>query len=73
MRDDVTAWAHDAFGTWLGDANLDHEFTSDDLIQVLARDVRTSCPSGGLDARRLQRQWPLRYERPDRCISRLGL
>jgi hypothetical protein len=33
---DVTVWVKQLFGTWIGDANLDKEFNSSDLVQVLA-------------------------------------
>jgi hypothetical protein len=33
---DVTVWVKQLFGTWIGDANLDKEFNSGDLVQVLA-------------------------------------
>lgn len=32
---DLAVWAHDHYETWLGDANLDGEFSSGDLVQVL--------------------------------------
>ncbi len=34
--DDVTVWIGDLFGSWVGDANLDGEFNSGDLVIVLA-------------------------------------
>jgi hypothetical protein len=34
-RTDVTIWAHDLYGTWIGDVNLDKEFNSSDLVSVL--------------------------------------
>jgi uncharacterized membrane protein len=34
--DDVTVWARDLFHTWIGDANLDEQFDSSDLVSVLA-------------------------------------
>jgi hypothetical protein len=33
---DVNVWVKDLFNSWIGDANLDGEFTSGDLVQVLA-------------------------------------
>jgi hypothetical protein len=33
---DVQNWIRDQFGSWVGDANLDGEFNSSDLVQVLA-------------------------------------
>jgi hypothetical protein len=33
---DVTIWIQDLFHSWLGDANLDGQFNSSDLVQVLA-------------------------------------
>jgi hypothetical protein len=33
---DVMVWVSDLFGTWVGDANLDLEFNSSDLVIVLA-------------------------------------
>ena len=33
---DITVWAKDLFNSWIGDANLDGEFSSGDLVQVLA-------------------------------------
>ena len=33
---DVTVWAKDLFKTWIGDANLDGEFNSGDLVVVLS-------------------------------------
>jgi hypothetical protein len=33
---DVAFWISELFGSWLGDANLDNEFNSGDLVQVLA-------------------------------------
>jgi hypothetical protein len=33
---DVAVWVKDLFGSWIGDANLDGEFNSSDLIDVLA-------------------------------------
>jgi hypothetical protein len=33
---DVKVWVKDLFGSWLGDANLDKEFNSTDLVDVLA-------------------------------------
>jgi hypothetical protein len=32
----VKVWIDDLFGSWVGDANLDKEFNSSDLIAVLA-------------------------------------
>ena len=32
--DDLLTWVHDLKGTWLGDANLDGEFSSADLVTV---------------------------------------
>ena len=34
--DDVLVWVKDLFGTWVGDANLDFEFNSTDLVAVLS-------------------------------------
>jgi hypothetical protein len=34
--DDVGVWIRDLFSTWIGDANLDGQFTSSDLVNVLA-------------------------------------
>jgi hypothetical protein len=31
---DLQFWVHDIFGTWTGDANLDGEFKSSDLVNV---------------------------------------
>jgi hypothetical protein len=33
---DVKLWIKDLFGSWVGDANLDNEFNSSDLVAVLA-------------------------------------
>jgi hypothetical protein len=33
---DIGVWVKDLFGSWIGDANLDHEFSSSDLVGVLA-------------------------------------
>jgi hypothetical protein len=33
---DVKVWIKDLFGSWVGDANLDKEFSSTDLVNVLA-------------------------------------
>jgi hypothetical protein len=33
---DVNVWVKDLFETWIGDANLDREFSSTDLVAVLA-------------------------------------
>ena len=33
---DVGVWVKDLFGSWIGDANLDREFNSSDLVAVLA-------------------------------------
>jgi hypothetical protein len=33
---DVNVWVKDLFNSWIGDANLDGEFDSSDLVQVLA-------------------------------------
>jgi hypothetical protein len=33
---DVNVWVKDLFGTWIGDANLDGQFNSTDLVDVLA-------------------------------------
>jgi hypothetical protein len=33
---DVRAWVKDLFGSWIGDANLDRQFNSSDLVTVLA-------------------------------------
>ena len=35
-RDDVTVWIRDLFNSWVGDANLDGEFNSSDLVVVLS-------------------------------------
>jgi hypothetical protein len=35
-RGDVGVWVRDLFGTWMGDANLDGQFNSSDLVAVLA-------------------------------------
>ncbi len=32
---DLASWIHDLMGTWFGDANLDGEFNTGDLVQVL--------------------------------------
>ena len=32
---DVQVWVKDLFKSWIGDANLDHEFNSSDLVAVL--------------------------------------
>ena len=34
--EDIHVWAQDLFSTWIGDADLDGQFTSTDLIAVLA-------------------------------------
>ena len=34
--DDVTVWVKDLFNSWIGDANLDGQFNSADLVVVLA-------------------------------------
>ncbi len=34
--DDRLIWVKDHAKTWIGDANLDHEFTSGDLVEVFA-------------------------------------
>ncbi len=34
--DDLTVWVHDLKGTWFGDANLDGEFNSGDLVSVFS-------------------------------------
>jgi hypothetical protein len=34
--DDLNVWVNDLKKTWIGDANLDYEFNSSDLIEVLA-------------------------------------
>ena len=36
---DVTFWAHELFGTWIGDANLDGEFNTGDLVDVFKEGV----------------------------------
>ncbi len=33
---DVTVWVKDLFFSWMGDANLDGEFNSGDLVKVLS-------------------------------------
>jgi hypothetical protein len=33
---DIRVWVKDLFGSWIGDADLNHEFNSSDLITVLA-------------------------------------
>jgi hypothetical protein len=33
---DVTVWVRDLYNSWIGDANLDGEFNSSDLVSVLA-------------------------------------
>jgi hypothetical protein len=33
---DINVWVKNLFGGWIGDANLDREFTSTDLVEVLA-------------------------------------
>jgi hypothetical protein len=33
---DITIWISDLFGSWIGDANLDGEFSSSDLVVILA-------------------------------------
>jgi hypothetical protein len=33
---DITVWVKDLFNSWIGDANLDGEFNSSDLVTVLA-------------------------------------
>jgi hypothetical protein len=35
-RDDVVVWVKELFGSWIGDLNLDREFNSTDLIELLA-------------------------------------
>jgi hypothetical protein len=35
-EEDVRAWVKDLYGSWIGDANLDLEFNSGDLVSVLA-------------------------------------
>jgi hypothetical protein len=34
--DDISTWVKDLFVSWIGDANLDHQFNSSDLVTVLA-------------------------------------
>jgi hypothetical protein len=34
--EDISFWVKELFGSWIGDANLDHEFNSSDLVGVLA-------------------------------------
>jgi hypothetical protein len=36
---DITVWINDLFGSWTGDSNLDNEFNSGDLVNVLAAGV----------------------------------
>jgi hypothetical protein len=33
---DIGVWVKDLFKSWIGDANMDHEFSSSDLVTVLA-------------------------------------
>ena len=33
---DIDVWVKDLFSSWVGDANLDHEFSSSDLVTVLS-------------------------------------
>ncbi len=35
-QEDVKVWVKDLFNSWIGDANLDHEFNSGDLVVVLS-------------------------------------
>jgi hypothetical protein len=35
-QDDIQVWVKDLFNSWIGDANLDGEFNSSDLVTVLA-------------------------------------
>ena len=61
---DITVWIKDLFNSWVGDANLDGEFNSGDLVVVLAAgDLRSRCHLG-LDDRRFQRRWSQRLGRP---------
>jgi hypothetical protein len=36
-RDDIRVWVKDLLRSWIGDANLDREFSSTDLVEVLAK------------------------------------
>jgi hypothetical protein len=52
--EDVNLWVKDLFGSWIGDANLDHEFNSSDLVDVLAAgtyeaDVAATWSTGDFD------------------------
>jgi hypothetical protein len=52
---DRTVWIHDIRGTWFGDANLDGEFNSTDLVEILAAgtyesDVDAGWASGDFNA-----------------------
>jgi hypothetical protein len=53
-QDDRDFWVHDLANTWFGDANLDGEFNSGDLVEVLAAgtyevDVDAGWASGDFD------------------------
>ena len=52
--DDLTTWVHELNNTWIGDANLDGEFNSSDLVEVLSAgtyelDVDAGWASGDFD------------------------
>ena len=48
--DDRTVWVNELKGTWIGDANLDLEFNSGDMVQVFSRGkYETGVPAGWED------------------------
>ena len=44
-QDDLALWISDYFGTWIGDANLDHQVTSTDLNALALNWRRTDAGS----------------------------
>ena len=60
---DRTIWVHDLRRTWFGDANLDGQFDSGDLVEVFySRQIRRQRrPQCNVAYRRLGRRWRFRH------------
>ena len=62
--DDRGYWVRDLMTTWFGDANLDGEFNSGDLVAVLASGTYEVDVDSGWEYGRFQRRRPDEFERP---------
>ena len=64
---DHEIWVHELKNTWIGDADLNLEFNSNDFVQVFQAG-KYETTEGRLGRRRLGRRRPLRQQRLCRCV-----